>query len=898
MLAELWADLRYRLRALIRRDTMDRELSEELRFHLDREAEKYERTGVPHDEAMRRARLAFGGVDRAAEASRDARGTHLIETIAQDLRYALRGLRAASGFTLGVAVTLGLGIGANAAMFGITDRLLFRSPSGLRSPSEVHRVYFRWFEDGSQRVERNMPFRVYRDLVRDTKSFASFAAFQTRSIAVGEGERSHERSVTVASASYFDLFDATPALGRFFSRREDEAPRGAPVVVLGYSFWQSEFGGRTEVLGQQLRVGRTLCTIIGVAPERFAGVSDQGTPAAFMPITAFAWASRETDYTKTVTWSWLELVARRKAGVSVPSANADLTTVFRQSWMASTAEEPGNPPVDSARPSAEVGPIQLGRGPQAANEARVVTWVSGVAFIVLLIACANVANLLLSRAVKRRREIALRLALGVSRGRLVRQSLSESLLLALMGGVLGVLLAQWGGASLRALFLPGERATSVVTDGRTLVVAFVATVAAALLTGLAPVLHSLRGDVARSLGSGARDGGTQPIRARTALLVLQAMLSMVLLVGAGLFVRSLQNVRAMRLGYDVGPVLWVLENPRGVQLTQAQGVALERRLLDEAQSIPGVVAATPAASVPFRSNEGRGLYVEGVDEVRKRGRFLLQAGGPDYFTTVGTRLVRGRAFDRRDDANAPRVVVVSEGMTHALWPGVDALGKCMRIGADTAPCAAVIGVAEDMRLRSLTDEREYVYYIPFAQYDLQPAGSLLVRVSGDAAEYADVVRRRLQRAMPGSSYVTVEPFHELVEPTMRSWQFGATMFLAFGGLALGLAGIGLYSVIAYGVAQRRQEIGVRLALGASRGDVVRLVVRGGLRLVITGIALGAVIALASGRWIAELLFRESPSDPLVFVTVIFTLLAVAVTATLLPALAASRVDPSVTLRAD
>ena len=900
MLSELWADLRYRFRALVRRNEMERELSDELRFHLEREVEKYERQGVAHAEAVRRARLAFGGVDRAAEESRDARGTVMIEAIAQDLRYALRGLRGRPAFSLGVIVTLALGIGANAAMFGITDRLLFRAPPNLRAAGEVHRVYLSWFEDGSRRVERNMAFREYLDLARDTRSFSSFAAFQTNTLAVGDGIDSRERNVTVASASYFDFFDARPALGRFYSKQEDVAPRGSPVVVLGYSFWQNEFGGRRDILGHQLRVGKTLCTIIGVAPEHFVGMSDQGIPAAFMPISAYAWGQRETDYTTTVFWSWLELVARRKADVSEATANADLTNAFRRTWITAAASNPGIPPVDSGRPAAELGPVQAGRGPQASNEAKVVTWVSGVAFIVLLIACANVANLLLSRAVKRRREIALRLALGVSRARLARQLLTESLVLAVIGGILGILIAQWGGASLAALFLSGDASMSVVSDARTLAVALVATMAAALLTGLAPALHSMRGDLARSLGAGARDtgGGAQPLRARTALLVLQAMLSMVLLVGAGLFVRSLQNVRGMRLGYDVGPVIYVLENPRNVRLAPAEAIALEQRLLDEATRIPGVVAATPAVSVPFRSNEGRGLFIEGVDDVRKRGRFILQAGGPDYFKTVGTRILRGRAFDRRDAAYAPGVVVISDGMARVLWPGLDALGKCIRIGADTSPCSTVIGIAEDMRVRSLTDEREHAYYIPFAQYDIQPAGALLVRVNGDATDYADLVRRRLQQLMPGSSYVTTSPFYQLVEPTMRSWQFGATMFVAFGGLALSLAGIGLYSVIAYGVAQRRQEIGVRLALGASRANVVRLILRGGLRFVIAGIAMGGVIALWSGRWIGELLFHESPHDPVVYVSVTITLIVVAVAATIVPALAASRVDPSVTLRAD
>jgi putative ABC transport system permease protein len=896
MLSELWSDLRYRLRALTHRDDVERELDAELLFHIEREAEQYERLGVTREEALRRARLAFGGVDRVKEESRDARGTALLETLLQDLRYAFRGLRAKPGFTAGVVLTLGLGIGANAAMFGIIDRLLFRTPAYLRDADHVHRVYVSWTQDGSERTERNLEFARYLDFMRLTHAFSVFAAFQTRSLAVGEGEDARERPVTVASASYFHFFDVRPVLGRFYTAQEDSVPVGSPVVVLGYAYWQSQFGGQPDVLGRQLRVGRTLCTIIGVAPEHFTGMADQGVPAAYMPITAFAWGVRGRDYSKIYTWSWLEMIARRKPGVSLAAANADLAAAYRRSWL-DEAELGRTPDITASRPRAQLGPVQLGRGPQGGRDARIVTWISGVALIVLLIACANVANLLLSRAVKRRREIALRLALGVSRGRLIRQLLTESLALATLGGTLGLLIAKWGGASLRALFLPPDAPTAVITDRRTLVVALLVTVGAALLTGLLPALQALRGDLARALAAGGRDAGSQPSRARMSLLLFQAALSMVLLVGAGLFVRSLQNVHAMRLGYDLRPVVFVAEDPRGVKLTSVEAMALEQRLVDEARTIPGVTDATPAVSVPFWSNEGRGLSVPGVDSVNLRGRFLLQAGAPDYFRTVGTRIVRGRAFDRRDVANGPPVVVVSEGMARALWRGADPLGKCIRIGADTAPCTTVIGVAEDMRLRSLTDEREYTYYLPIAQYG-GPAYSLFVRVAGDAADYSEIVRRRLQRLMPGASYVTAQPLRTLVDPNMRSWQFGATMFVAFGGLALTLAAIGLYSVIAYGVAQRQQELGVRIALGASRAHVVRLVMGSGVRLVVAGVLIGTAIALWAGRWLAALLFQQSPRDPAIYAVGAATLLGVAVAATVVPALGASRVDPNVALRAE
>jgi len=897
MLSELWSDIRYRIRAVARRSAVEREMNEELRFHLEREADKYEARGLARDEALRRARIAFGGVERVKEESRDGRGLVLLETMLQDLRYALRGLRAKPAFAIGIVVTLGLGIGANAAMFSIIDRLLFRPPAYMKDAEHVHRVYLTWVSNRSDRTERQMQFPRYVDFAQSTRSFSTVAAFATWRPAVGDGDAARERPVTAASASYFDLFDARPALGRFFTAFDDSVPRGAPVAVLGYAFWQSDFAGRADVLGKQLRVGHTLCTIIGVAPEQFTGVSDQGVPAVYVPITTFAWDLRERDYSRQYTWSWIELVVRRRPGIAVAAADADLRTAFRRSWIAQAAAMGQPPALESYRPRAALGPVQLERGPQAGAEGKVMTWVSGVALIVLLIACANVANLLLSRALTRRREIGLRLALGVSHTRLIRQLLTESFLLAALGGAVGLVAAQWGGAVLRAAFLPGDFPGGVFTDGRTLAVALVATIVTALLTGVAPSMYALRSELAVTLGAGGRETGVRRSLTRTLLLVLQATLSVVLLIGAGLFVRSLQNVRAMRLGYDVGPVLVVARNMRGVTMSDTAKLILEQRLVDEARSIPGVISATPVASVPFWANEGRPIFVPGVDSVSARGNFYLQAGNPDYFRTMGTRILRGRAFDGHDDVRAPRVAVISEGMARALWPGLEPLGKCLRIGSDTAPCTTVIGVAEEMRLRSLSAESEYTYYLPIAQY-AEPTGMALVRVAGDAADRADLVRRYLQRLMPGAAYISAQPFRNMVDPTMQSWRFGATMFVAFGALALTLAGVGLYGVIAYGVAQRRQEIGVRIALGAQATSIVRLVVGGGLRLVTTGVVLGSLLAFMAGRWVTGLLFEESPSDPAVYILVAVTLVVVALLATAVPAVAASRLDPNVALRAD
>jgi len=459
----------------------------------------------------------------------------------------------------------------------------------------------------------------------------------------------------------------------------------------------------------------------------------------------------------------------------------------------------------------------------------------------------------------------------------------------------GLAIAQWGAATLRALFLR-DGSAAVLVDGRTLGFTALATLAAGLLTGIIPALHAGRGDVASALKAGAREGSYQPSRARSLLLVFQAALSVLLLVGAGLFVRSLHNVREHRLGYDVEPVLFAAANPRGERLTAAERTALSERMLAEARAMPGVTSAALTISVPFWSNEGRGIFVPGVDSAQKLGRFILQAASPEYFTTMGTRILRGRAFDASDRAGTPPVIVVGEAMARVLWPGREALGQCVKLGSDSVPCSTVIGVAEEMRARSLADAREFSYYIPLAQYDNPPDGQVFARVSGTAADQAEALRRRLQPLMPGAAYVNVVPLSRLVDPNLQAWRFGTTMFVAFGGLALLLAAIGLYSMISYDVAQRTRELGVRVALGSSVGRLLRLIVASGLRLVFLGVLAGSALAFWAARWISALLFNESPRDPLVFGGVAVLLLVVAVVACLLPALRAARVDPIEALR--
>jgi predicted permease len=424
-----------------------------------------------------------------------------------------------------------------------------------------------------------------------------------------------------------------------------------------------------------------------------------------------------------------------------------------------------------------------------------------------------------------------------------------------------------------------------------------AVIIAGFLTGLAPAWQARRVELAHDLKSGAREGTYHRSRARVVLLVMQGALSVVLLVGAGLFVRSLHNVRSLRLGYDVDPILLVDLRMRGVNLDSAHAVALRQQLITAAQNIPGVEHVALHLTVPFWSSWNMDLHVAGIDSVSRLGQFYLNAVTPDYFATLGTRILRGRGIERQDAASAPRAMVVSEAMARVLWPGKEAIGQCVKVTADTVPCTYVVGIAENIKSNSLSDDAGFFYYLSAPQWNPQQ-GDLFVRTRDSATHHADAIRRELQRLMPSPAYITVTPFSDVVGGEMRSWKIGATMFVVFGLVALALAAVGLYSVIAYNVVQRTHEMGVRIALGAQLGDVVRLVVGQGLRHGVAGIVIGGAIALGAARFIKPLLFDVSPRDPLVYVIVTTVLLSVAITASMIPARRAAKVDPNVALRSE
>ncbi|HVE33697.1 MAG TPA: ABC transporter permease [Gemmatimonadaceae bacterium] len=886
-----------------------RAVDDELRFHFEMTVRELMNSGMNPDEARREAERRFGDVQRTrrrlAEIDRaridQQRRAEWWSGFAQDLRYALRGLRLKPGFAIGVVATLGLGIGANAAMFSIVDRLLFRPPSYLNAPDRAARFYFGRTFRGKENIQSYTGYRPFLDVRENTTSFDAMTPFYVNKLAIGLGEATKEMNVAVSGADLWRMFDVKPVIGRFFTAAEDTPPDGTPVAVISYGFWQTQFAGRNDALGEKIDIGPQKYTIIGVAPKDFTGFSPEQV-IAFIPISpqmaAGGWGTRgRQKWYATYGMTWLEVFARRKPTVTREAAEADLTRAYQLSYKKSLVDNPGRQPFDITRPRAIVGPILHDAGPNKGSDAKVATWLAGVTAIVLLIACANVANLLLARALRRRREIALRVALGISRSRLLMQLVTESLVLAFFGGLAGLAIAQWGGGAMRAVLL-GDTLTgsSAIVDVRLIVAVAILATAAGLLSGFAPAFTAVRADVASALKAGSREGVMQRSRLRRVLLVAQAALSVVLLVGAGLFVRSLMNVRNVRLGYDADRIAWVGLDMRGVKLDTIQNAQLRDQLLATSRTLPGVEHASRGLTVPFWMTWDLDLYVAGIDSVSKLGDFTLQAGNPEFFSTMGTRIVRGRGFSTTDVSNAPLVMVVGESMAKKLWPNEDALGKCVRVNEDTMPCTTVVGIAEDVRRGSIS-ETEMHYYLPIAQFHPQDGG-VFVRTRGPAESQVEAVRRSLQKLMPGASYVTVTPMSAIIAPVVRSWRLGAIMFAIFGALALVLAAIGLYSVIAYNVTQRTHEMGVRVALGAQVRDVVSLIVREGLRVVLPGVLLGSLIALAAGRWVAPLLFEVSPKDPPVLIAVVVTLTLTAIVASLAPALRAARVDPNEALRAD
>jgi predicted permease len=597
------------------------------------------------------------------------------------------------------------------------------------------------------------------------------------------------------------------------------------------------------------------------------------------------------------------VLGRLRPGLSRAAAGDEATVAYRRGMEGE--------PYSDAESRVLIAALTPGVGPSGLYpQARIALWLSGVSLIVFLIAVANVTNLLLQRAAQRQQEIAVRLALGMGRSRLARQWMTESLLLAVLGGGLGLIVSRWGGELIRLTLLPGMAPSEGWADWRVLAVTGATVLAAGVLTGLLPAIQAISPSLLGVLKNGrqARTFRRSPLR--TGLLLAQTVLSTVLLIGSGLFVSSFQKVRSQDFGFSTQRTLLATfqfdTNVPGVRRD-----ALYRDALARLKTLPGVEEAIPTDSLPFASTSAPAIDVPGVDLSRFQQMPFMNAAALEYFKVLGIRLLRGRGFTAADNPGGAPVVVISETMARTFWPDGDAIGKCLRFGfvpdpaeLATAPCREVVGIVNDVRPRSIRPEPQPVmqFYVPYDQVpppylpEAPRISGLLIRTAGDPERMAAPVQRALQSFAPDLPYANVRPYQSLIDPQMGTWRLGAVLFSVFGGLALAMAAIGLYGVLSYMVAQRSKEMGIRMALGARSGDVIRLVVGEGLWFAGLGILAGGAAALAAGSWLQPLLFDTRPWEPAVLAEVALTLGAVTLLASLLPAWRATRTDPNLVLK--
>lgn len=879
---------------------------EELRYHFDRLVDDMVAEGVPREAAEDRARQRFGDMEayrRALEhidgdRERTMKRIEVVETVVRTFTHTLRTLARAPGFTASVVAILALGLGANAVMFNVVDRLLLSPPAHIRDADQVRVVYSqRRFDNGEMWVGGTFTYPDYTDF-QDVSAFQGLAAWSGPNDEVlGRGETARSVQVTAATASLFPVLGTQPVLGRAFT--PDEAEPGAQgTAVISWEMWNRSFGRAPDVLGKTLDLTTGTYTIIGVAPRHFTGATLEPVDV-WVPLEL-----HEERMTGTMAWRehrnwwWMHIAARLSDGMSPDAAAAQATAAHLRGREEMIAR--GEYDADAAILAA---PVIAAQGPRASDEAKVARWLAAVSVIVLLIACFNVANLLMARGAQRRREVAVRIALGVSRRRLLGEMLFQSFVLAALGALGALALAQVAGGTIQRVLLPDVVLTSPAASGRLLIFLTAAAGLTALLAGVAPALNASRSDLTGAL-KGEGGHGRAASRSRTGLLLAQATLSVVLLVGAGLFVKSLRHARQLDLGFDAHHVV-VAQLDWNETLPGPERTAVYRRSLERIRRIPGVRAAGLTYSIPFQSTISIGQpRIPGLDSVPTH-----PDGGPyankvssGYFDAMGLRILRGRGFEAADDADdAPPVAVVAESLARAYWPAGDALGSCMLLGdEEDPPCTEVVGIVEDHRRQDLVEAvPEWLYFVNQSQAAFQgPPQGIMVGTDADATRMVATVQSELRASSAEIRFVSARSLQSNIEPQLRSWTLGASMFSAFGMLALVVAAWGLYSVLAFEVANRRRELGIRSALGAGMPVLLRMVLFRALLIVTAGVAVGLGIAAVAGRAIGGLLFTVSPWDPVVYLGVTVTLLGVAAGAGLLPAWRATRVDPREALQTE
>jgi putative ABC transport system permease protein len=898
MRSSMW----HRLVALVQRRRLERDLEDEVAFHLAMREADLRADGVPDPAAREMARRRFGNVTYLKEQTRDMWLFPSLESISQDVRFALRTLRKSPGFTLVAVLALAIGIGGNTAIFSLVDAVRARA----LPYQEPERLVQLWGNVQRARVERRgTSYPDYADWRAQATSFEEMAAFDGVTMTLFTTEEPERLSVELVSPGYFSILSVAPARGRTIRPEEDVVGNPANVVVLSDGLWKRRFGSDPAIIGKQITLNTRVCTVIGIMAPGFKGLTDTAevwAPFAFTG-SAQAMANRGSR--------GFAPVAKLKKGVSLAAAQSEMDAIARRLEAAY--------PQTNEKRGVEVSPLDVEL--VGALRPALLMLMAAVAFV-LLIACANVANLLMTRSEARRREIAVRTALGAGRGRLLRQLITESCVLTFIGAAVGLLLAQ---ASIGALL-----ASSPVTfpsfvaptlDLRVAAFTIGVSLACGILVGLAPGLQAKAVDLSNTLKEAARgSGGKRSQQVRGALVIAEVSMAVVLLIGAGLMIRSVRNLMALDPGFNPSSVLTLRVNipratapsPAAVPAPAAQGgapgtppappplVVQARSLVQRVRAVPGVVAATLSNDLPLDGSAGAVFYTaEGQPAVNAQNipRAYIHAVSPDFFATLGIPLTQGRTFMDNELIPQATAVIVSDQVVKRFWPGQDPIGKRIKFGAvdSNNPWLSIVGVAGDVKYRGLPENptKDPDVYTPFV--DRNMVAAIGVRTAGPPTAVASAVRSAIRAADPSITVYSVRSMDELIGNQTAQSRFIMWLMGAFAAIALSLAVIGIYGVMSYVVAQRTREIGVRLALGAAGGDILRLVVGNGARLIAVGIVVGVSAALMLERLVSTLLFGVTALDAAAAIAVA-VLAGVALVACYVPALRATRVSPITALR--
>jgi putative ABC transport system permease protein len=876
------------------RSDVDADLTDEFRFHLEAEVEHLVARGWPAESAREEALRGFGDVDafrrecRAADERRMGRAQRreTFTVLAQDLRFAIRSLRRQPAFTTIVVITLALGIGANTAIFSVVNGVLLK-PLPFHEPD---RLVMLWETvPGSERPFVSYPNYVdWRQRQRGFEDIALYAPFGSF-IMTGQGDAENVSAV-LATGNYFQLLGIRPALGRLLGPMDD-SPGAARAVVLRYGYFQSRFGGDASVIGRTLLLDNDAFTVVGVlAPDaRVSYRAGDAPPDVVVPLGLFV---NEPRYARD-SRPGLFGVGRLKSGVTLAQAVADLQRV--------SAELRAEHPKENSGIGAAGVPM-MDRVAGRIKPALTILMIA-VAFV-LLIACANVANLVLSRAASRQREFAVRTALGAARSRIVRQVLTESVVLGLAGGALGIVIAVIGVKLLVAIHPHSvPRLEDITVDRTVLLFAFAASVLTGVLFGLAPALRSGRTQLTSALKQGGRGTrGASRQRTPAILTVAEVAMAVLLLAGAGLLVRSFAKLTAVDPGFQTSQVVGgTLRLPDDRYPSAARARAALDELIAKTRAIPGVESATMGSGTPIGPHDEEAVTFQSrpEPEASRAPRLNVAVVEPTYFETLRIPFVAGRLLATSDDAGRPNVVVVSELVARKFFPKGNALGERLTVGGanDGSGWRTIVGVVKETRTDGLRDEPRGTLYLPRAQEEMR-GGWLMVRSTLPTDQIARLMRQRLGEVDRSVPLERVQTMDSLLDQQLEAPRFSMLLLTLLAAVALALASVGIYGVISYNVSQRTGEIGVRMALGAQRGDVVRLVVHQALAMAAVGVGIGVLLVLWGGKSLSAMLFGIGPRDPFALAGASLFLLAVALLAALAPALRASRIDPTIAMRAD